>query len=286
MIATLLLLVPILGTYPLARAGAKWVWALPLWAAALAAPLQLHPFAALPRWAVGILAASLCAKSLDVLRRRPDGLTPGRYLLFCAWPLTLTWNRAFRRRDAAVIVELWRAPLRFGAGLGLLYLGALWDLDRNAWLLSHAFKILEIWLCIGAASDLLVGLMALLGYRIDGIFRNILRSRSVLDFWSRLDVMVHLWLKDHVYQPAGGRRMPARGIVASFLYSAVLHEYIFWAADIGLVGMQTLFFGMQALAAILRLPRWALWPFVFASTTVFMVPMEAVAGEFHRILTP
>ncbi len=285
MIATLLLLVPIAGTFFLVRRRAHWAFGLPLWACALAAPLQLDELAKLPRWGLAVFAATICAKSVDLLRRRP-AFTVRRYLLFFVWPNTLTWPRAFRRHDGPTVVpELWRAAPRFGIGLALIYLGAHFDLDHRAWFLSHCLKVWEIFFCIGGASDLIVGVMAIGGWKVDGFFRHVLRARSVLDFWARFDLMVHLWLKDNIYRPIGGARHPNRGLIAGFTYSALLHEYLFWTAVPELLGVQTLFFATQAVAGRLRLPRWATWIVVFSSTTVFMISMEAVF-EFHSVFSP
>ena len=286
MIPTLLLLVPVLGTWFLLRARMAWWTGIPLWACALAAPFQLDELAKLPRWGLAVLAGTICAKSVDLLVRRPDA-TLGRYLAFFLWPNTLTWNRAFRhRRERGIPIELWRAVPRFGAGLALLYAGAYFDLDTGGWwFLGHCLHVWEIFFCVGGASDLIVGVMGLFGWKVDGFFRQVLRSRSVLDFWSRFDVMVHLWLKDNLFRTVGSLRHPNRGLIAGFGYSALLHEYLFFTAVPHLVGVQTMFFAIQALAGRLRLGRWATWIVVFCSTTVFMISMNAVV-DFHSILAP
>ena len=250
------------------------------------APFQLDPLDKLPRWGLAVLAAIQGGKCLDLLIRRPTDVTLGRYIAFFLWPNTLAWNRTFRRREKkGVPIELWRAVPRFGAGLGLLYIGAYYDVEHHAWFLSHCMHVFEIFLCIGGASDLIVGVMGLFGWRVDGFFRDVLRARTVLDFWARFDVMVHIWLKDNVYRPASGTRNPNRGLVAVFFASAMLHEYLFWTAVPHLFGLQTLFFGIQAIAGRLRFGRIITWVVVFTSTTIFMISMNAVV-DFHSILLP
>jgi hypothetical protein len=136
-------------------------------------------------------------------------------------------------------------------GLTLTVVGASLGLpERGPWL-DSSLKALEIYALAGGGNHLMVAAFALAGYRARDGFRYPVFAHSVLDFWSRYDVVIHRWLKRHIFEPIGRhRRRPALGILAVFAVSGLQHEYLVDVAVPELIGRQFAFFGLHGLGAI------------------------------------
>jgi hypothetical protein len=79
-------------------------------------------------------------------------------------------------------------------------------LPQTSGALDHAFKLIEIYAVGSGASDLVVAFWALMGFHHTDAFDHLFRSRSVLEFWSRYDRWVFVWLKRQVFDRVGRRR--------------------------------------------------------------------------------
>jgi MBOAT, membrane-bound O-acyltransferase family len=136
-------------------------------------------------------------------------------------------------------------------GLALAALGHNLGIPARGFLLDSTWKTFEIYLLAGGANHLLVGSFALAGFQLRDGFRYPILAHSILDFWSRYNVLIHRWLKHHVFEPIGlRRRRPVLGILAVFATSGLLHEYLFLPIDRSLLGWQLAFFLMHGLGAI------------------------------------
>jgi hypothetical protein len=136
-------------------------------------------------------------------------------------------------------------------GLALAALAQHLGIPARGVLLDSIWKTFEIYLLAGGSNQLLVGTFALAGFQLRDGFRYPILAHSILDFWSRYDVMIHRWLKQHIFEPIGlRRRKPALGILAVFATSGLLHEFLFVPIDRSLLGWQLAFFVMHGLGAI------------------------------------
>ena len=176
----------------------------------LAAPWCLIGYASrLTVWLVTIAGGIVMIKAIDWLARPRNGDELIRvWLVLTFWPALQIEDVAVRltQPERRIRLVLWR----FAAGSpGLAARSrsggprpALWIPDRGI-LLDSIWKTIEIYLLAGGSNHLLVGAFALAGYRIRDGFRYPVLAHSILDFWSRYNVMIHRWLKLHVFVPIG-----------------------------------------------------------------------------------
>ena len=73
-------------------------------------------------------------------------------------------------------------------------------------------------LTIEAISPIAYGIERLAGFDTKPLIRRAYLSRTVADFWCRINTRVHLWFDLNLFRPSGGRRNPVRGVVLTFLW--------------------------------------------------------------------
>lgn len=77
----------------------------------------------------------------------------------------------------------------------------------DAWLGAVAYMI-QIYFDFSAYSDMAIGLAAMAGFRFSENFYQPYLSTSIKDFWRRWHISLSSWLRDYVYIPLGGSRVP------------------------------------------------------------------------------
>lgn len=77
----------------------------------------------------------------------------------------------------------------------------------DAWLGAVAYMI-QIYFDFSAYSDMAIGLAAMAGFRFSENFNQPYLSTSIKDFWRRWHISLSSWLRDYVYIPLGGSRVP------------------------------------------------------------------------------
>jgi len=188
----------------------------------------------------------------------------------------------------------------FSGGLALTALGQKLDVDNLGLLFDTSFKTVEIYLLAGGGNHLVVAAFGVAGYRVFDGFRYPILARSVLDFWSRYEVMIHRWLKRNIFGPvARRRRSPATAVLAAFAFSGVGHELLFVPAVPDLLGWQLAFFMLHGAGAVAgagvgrayraraghRVPRpiavAGTLAFVLATTPVFLHCLDRLF-DLHR----
>jgi hypothetical protein len=124
---------------------------------------------------------------------------------------------------------------------------------------DHAIKLFVFAAMIESLSMAMHRIERIGGYDTTPLVQNAISSLTPADFWKRYNTRVHAWMDLNVFRPTGGRRHPMRGILLTFLVSAVFHELMFDLATSSLTGYQFLFFACQAPAVMLssRLQRFA-----------------------------
>jgi hypothetical protein len=124
---------------------------------------------------------------------------------------------------------------------------------------DHAFKLLLFAAMIESLSMAMHRIERIAGYDTTPLVQNAIASLTPADFWKRYNTRVHAWMDLNVFRPAAGRRRPTRGILLTFLFSAIFHELMFDLATSSMTGYQFLFFACQAPAVMLssRLKRFA-----------------------------
>ena len=78
---------------------------------------------------------------------------------------------------------------------------------------------LQIYFDFSGYSDMAIGLMRMLGFRILENFNYPYVSRSIREFWRRWHISLSNWFRDYVYIPLGGNRL---GRVRSYVNLAIV----------------------------------------------------------------
>ena len=102
------------------------------------------------------------------------------------------------------------------------------DVVMGASLILAAFLYaIQIYCDFSGYSDIAIGCMELLGYRVPENFKSPYLSGSVKEFWARWHISLSSFLKDYIYIPLGGNRCgplrQALNLLLTFLISGIWH---------------------------------------------------------------
>lgn len=121
----------------------------------------------------------------------------------------------------------------------------------DAWLGAVAYMI-QIYFDFSAYSDMAIGLAAMAGFRFSENFNQPYFSTSIKDFWRRWHISLSSWLRDYVYIPLGGSRVPTYRIyfnlITVFFLCGLWHganmTFVIWGLYNGLfLILERLFLG-------------------------------------------
>jgi alginate O-acetyltransferase complex protein AlgI len=79
----------------------------------------------------------------------------------------------------------------------------------GAWIGVYAFSF-QIFFDFSGYTDVALGSALLLGYDLPQNFRRPYIATSITDFWRRWHMTLSSWLRDYLYIPLGGSRMPSK----------------------------------------------------------------------------
>ncbi|MBI3857413.1 MAG: hypothetical protein HY293_17135 [Planctomycetes bacterium] len=159
------------------------------------------------------------------------------------------------------------AETRPGAGRGLVAWGLL-KMAVGAGLLAlrtglPAVDIVFVFVGIGllvhfGICDVLAGFWRSRGVAVERLFVNPAASRSLGEFWGRRwNLAFHAVARDFVFRPVARRWGAAAGILATFLFSGLLHEVLLSLPAGGGYGLPTAYFALHGLL-VLAERRWSL----------------------------
>lgn len=147
----------------------------------------------------------------------------------------------------------------------------------TAWLgiLSYTF---QIYFDFSGYSDMALGLGKMLGFKFPENFNNPYVSGSITEFWRRWHISLGNWMRNYLYIPLGGNRVPSKRrlyfnlwfvFLASGLWHGASWSYVVWGAFHGFfLVLERL--GLAALQQkIGRLPSIALTFFIVVIGWVF-----------------
>lgn len=105
----------------------------------------------------------------------------------------------------------------------------------TAWLGILAFGF-QIYFDFAGYSDMAIGMGRMLGFRFLENFNNPYLATSVGDFWKRWHISLTSWIKEYVYIPLGGNRLPgwrvAGNLMICFVLSGLWHgaswNFVIW----------------------------------------------------------
>lgn len=198
-------------------------WLMRLTAIALCAlPFRLPASEPLLRAAAALLTWLFLVKTLQYTagHERPRGFID--LLQFLAIPAVVRWENP-RRPDPG------RAARTAVRGMGQLGLALLLMLAVLQLARSNPAQLITtqigIYFSLAGVCNLAVTSLSLRGLDYDDPFDHPLLARTPAEFWSRRwNTWINHMLHRYVFVPSGGWRRPARGILAAFAASAVLHE--------------------------------------------------------------
>jgi alginate O-acetyltransferase complex protein AlgI len=106
---------------------------------------------------------------------------------------------------------------------------------QTAWI-GIIFFAIQIYFDFSGYSDMAIGLARIMGFRILENFNLPYISRNFTEFWRRWHISLSTWIRDYLYIPLGGSRVPAWRIYFNlwvcFLLSGLWHgaswTFIFW----------------------------------------------------------
>jgi len=113
----------------------------------------------------------------------------------------------------------------------------------GAWIGVYAFS-LQIYFDFSGYSDIAIGCSRLCGYRLPDNFRRPYMASSMADFWRRWHISLSSWLRDYLYIPLGGNRMPGkagvyRNLMITMLLGGLWHgaafHFVLWGLLHGLL---------------------------------------------------
>lgn len=147
-----------------------------------------------------------------------------------------------------------------------------------AWIAAVCYAM-QLYYDFSGYSDMAIGLGKMLGFDFLENFNQPYISRSVTEFWRRWHISLSNFMREYLYVPLGGNRVPPWRLYANlwivFLASGFWHgaswNFVIWGALHG--GILT----AERLAAKLRLPR---WPMAMAVPRTFCLVL--VAWVFFR----
>lgn len=192
----------------------------------------------------------------------------GYLIAFCN-PAWLVWRRAPPGIPESQDVR-WIAA---GVPLAILLLILLDAVFRTDWtnrpfLLEHLAKVPLLVAETALLANIAAAVWRSLGGRGLIPMRNLLTARTPGEFWQRWNIPAQQFFHEYVFLALGGRRGWTRGVLATFLISGLIHEYVLGIAAGRVLGSQMAFFALQGIAVVVWRRPWA--PFQMA---IFSVPL-------------
>lgn len=265
-------------------------------------PWLLHGGSPFERFVVALAALFVVVRVWEVRRRvYPEAVTRGAREFFTYF-LTVpdvdfdftAQGRERARRSGTRRVA--RGILKGGAVLALFVCSTLWPELHGVWWAHTIWALWAVYFAASGVMDVFAGvLMWLSGQPVHEMFVNPAFARSPRDFWSRRwNLMFRNSAHRLIFQPLREGR-PLMAVVAVFMWSALVHEYLVIAALGQTRGHMTAFFALQGAATLLEglwKRRWRMsrgWAVAFhlcwliATAPLFFSPLRAIvpAHEYH-----
>ncbi len=132
------------------------------------------------------------------------------------------------------------------------------------------FFTFQIYIDFSAYTDMAIGLARIFGFQLNENFNRPYISTSITDFWRRWHMSLTTWIRDYLYIPLGGNRVPLwrnyLNLWVCFLASGLWHgaawTYVIWGAYNGVFLVLDRIFLLRVLE---RLPR------VLANVVTFLI---------------
>jgi hypothetical protein len=270
-----------------------------LGAALLLTPVIVPAAEPLVRALVAVNAVLLFVKLYDVHADTNRGQRPGT-LTFAVFLISPTLCRRAPdvkpcRSGRRCLFRLAGGCVGLSAATGTLVCLFLVDWGPYPWIVEHGAKAATLVAMTVFLCTLLVAAWQVCGGASGEIMRRPFLARTPADFWRRWNVPMQRFFYERVFKPANGRRAPVRAMLAVFVLSGLMHEYVFGIALGRLQGWQMVFFLVQGCAAVGTMrtkPRawravpWTVATFAFniASGVLFFAAVNGLVPFYARPL--
>ncbi len=165
----------------------------------------------------------------------------------------------------------------------------------DAWL-GVLFFTFQIYIDFSAYSDMAIGLAQMFGFRLKENFNMPYISCSITEFWRRWHISLTSWIREYLYIPLGGNRVPVWRcyfnlwicFFASGLWHGAAWHYVAWGAYNGVFLVLDRLFLLRGLNALPRIAANALtFLIIAAGWTIFRAKSLTQAGIFfHAMVHP
>ncbi len=267
---------PALGLPRLARLAVLAI----LGSAVVLAPLLIEPGLSLARLLVAIFAAAEAIKLLDLHLGIDRGHRPDlrAFLGFMINPTSVVQRKLGEGRRPGRGADLGRLGLSLAGAVGGALLVAM--AFRVDWLsrpfaVEHGSKVISFFLALIPFFAVVTSSWRLVGGRGRDFMDNPFVARTPADFWRRYNRPAQEFFREDVFKPLGGPRRPLRVALATFLVSALLHEYAFDVGAGRIQGYQSAFFLIQGVGVVatmrVRPLGWRRYPWIAATLAFNLV---------------
>ena len=155
------------------------------------------------------------------------------------------------------------------------------------------FFAFQIYIDFSAYTDMAIGLARMFGFRLNENFNSPYIARSMTEFWRRWHISFTTWVREYLYIPLGGNRVPTwrayGNLWLCFLLSGLWHgaawHFVAWGAYNGVFLVLDRMFLLRWLNALPRLVANALTFFItLVGWTLFRAGTLAQAGTIYRAM--
>ena len=146
----------------------------------------------------------------------------------------------------------------------------------TAWLGIIAYSF-QIYFDFSGYSDMAIGIGRMIGFRFPENFNNPYISQSISEFWRRWHITLGRFMKDYLYIPLGGNRVPAMRMYFNlwvvFLISGFWHgaswNFVIWGAFHGFFLVSDRMFLLKVYRKIGKVPSIVITYFIVLVSWVF-----------------
>ena len=156
---------------------------------------------------------------------------------------------------------------------------------EQAWIGALAYTF-QIYFDFSGYSDMAIGMARMMGFKFPENFNNPYIAQSITDFWRRWHMTLSRWMRDYLYIPLGGNKVPTWRMYFNlwvvFIISGFWHgaewNFLVWGCYHGLFLVLDKLFLTKLTSHIGKLPRTALTFFLVVIGWVFFRADNLVAA--------
>lgn len=258
-----------------------------LFAAVVCSPLIVPPQARLLRLIAMLCTVTVAVRLYDAHAGAAGGFVPAGwiYAISLFHPFALVLRRVLREKRPSRRSDLLQTLVCTVGGIASVALIAwvFWiDWRRLPFVAEHCAKAISLFLMIQFLPNALASAFRLINIPATNFAGPFFLARTPAEFWRLYNCPASQFFEEYIFKPAGGRAHVFAATFVTFLFSGLLHEYVFDIPASRVLGWQMVFFTVQGLAvlATIRLrPRgWVALParmltfaFNLASVWLFLI---------------